>query len=90
VRARTAPGFLEVLAHITPLPRPPFVIVTSRLADDELWSEALNLGAYDVLAKPFEATEVTRIVSLAWLHWSDRYGISTTSPDRQKAAGTVT
>src|ERR1017187_3856563 len=32
----------------------PALIVTSRLADERLWAEALNLGAYDVLAKPFE------------------------------------
>ena len=31
----------------------PLVIVASHLADDQLWAEALNLGAHDVLAKPF-------------------------------------
>ena len=45
------------------------LIVTSRLADDRLWAEALNLGAYDVLAKPFERMELVRSVSSAWLHW---------------------
>ena len=50
----------------------PHLIVTSRLADDRLWGEALNLGAYDVLAKPFEPDEVIRIVSLAWLHWREQ------------------
>ena len=34
-----------------------------------LWAEALNLGAYDVLAKPFDAAEVTARVSLAVLYW---------------------
>jgi len=48
---------------------PPFVIVTSRLADERFWVEALNLGAYDVLATPLDTTEVTRVVSSAWLHW---------------------
>jgi DNA-binding response OmpR family regulator len=32
---------------------PPYLIVTSRLADEDLWAEVLNLGGYDVLAKPF-------------------------------------
>jgi DNA-binding NtrC family response regulator len=57
---------------LTVLPQPPYLIVTSRLADDHLWAEALNIGAYDVLAKPFHGTEVNRILSLAWRHWHDR------------------
>src|SRR5205085_9902606 len=59
----------EALERIRLLPAPPFLIVTSRLADDRLWAEALNLGAYDVLATPFDSTEVTRVVSSAWLRW---------------------
>jgi DNA-binding response OmpR family regulator len=46
----------------------PTLIVTSRLADDELWAEVLNLGAYDVLAQPFDPDEVYRVVFLAWQH----------------------
>ena len=42
------------------------------MPDDALWGEVLNLGAYDVLSKPFHRTEVTRIISLAWLYWKDR------------------
>jgi len=49
----------------------PPLIVTSRLADDRLWVEALNLGAYDVLAKPFDRQEVTRSIHLAWMHWQN-------------------
>jgi DNA-binding response OmpR family regulator len=62
----------DLLASIEPLDHPPFLIVTSRHADEYLWAEALNLGAFDVLAKPFETREVVRIISLAWLHWSDQ------------------
>ena len=65
----------EVLEELRTLPDPPFLIVTSRLADERLWAEALNLGAYDVLAKPFDVMEVTRIVSMAWLRWKSRYGL---------------
>ena len=57
----------------------PAVIVASRLADDRLWAEALNLGAYDVLAKPFDRDEVLRSVSLAWLNWHHQHGIATGS-----------
>jgi DNA-binding response OmpR family regulator len=64
----------EVLEELNTLSDPPFLIVTSRLADERLWAEVLNLGAYDVLAKPFDRTEVIRIVSMAWLRWRNRHG----------------
>ena len=59
----------DVFEQVTILPDPPSLIVTSRLADEHLWAEALNLGAYDVLAKPFDRTEVMRILSGAWRAW---------------------
>jgi len=62
----------ELWAQVAQLPDPPFLIVTSRLADEYLWAEALNLGAYDVLAKPFHPAEVIRSVSQAWLYRSHR------------------
>ena len=45
------------------------VIVTDRFADGRLWSEVLNRGAYDLLAQPFEAPEVRRILSNACSRW---------------------
>ena len=39
------------------------VIVTHPFADSRFWAEALSLGAYDLLAQPFYASEVQRIVS---------------------------
>jgi len=59
----------DMLAPISDSPSRPLLLVSSRLADEQLWAEALNLGAYDVLAKPFDSREVFRSVSLAWLHW---------------------
>jgi len=38
------------------------VIVTDPHADARLWSEALNLGAYDLIAQPFYEPEVRRIL----------------------------
>jgi DNA-binding response OmpR family regulator len=61
----------EVLAELSQLPERPVLIVASRLADESFWAEVLNLGAYDVLMKPFDATEVFRVVSLAWLSWKN-------------------
>lgn len=38
------------------------LIVASRLADEALWSEVLNLGGLDVLREPFAAEEVMRVL----------------------------
>lgn len=63
----------EMLEEILRLPDPPLLIVTSRLADERLWAEALNLGAYDLLSKPLYAPEVNRIIGSALQHWQDRH-----------------
>jgi len=54
--------WIEYLDYIQSLPTPPLLIVTSRLADERLWAEVLNLGGWDVLAKPFDDREVLRTV----------------------------
>ena len=74
----------DVLEHSRRLANPPYLIVTARHADEYLWSEALNLGAYDVLGKPFHPDEVIRVVSMACLRWrlERRHGV----PGRRQAA----
>jgi DNA-binding response OmpR family regulator len=57
----------DVLKHCSTCGEPPLLIVTSRLADDYLWAEVLNLGGYDVLAKPFRAAEVLHVLASAWV-----------------------
>jgi DNA-binding NtrC family response regulator len=59
----------NLLNAIESMRRRPLLVVTSSKADDSLWSEVLNLGGYDVLAQPYDKSEVVRILSLAWLHW---------------------
>jgi len=54
--------FLDLAAR---LEHGPEVIVASRLADASLWAEALNIGAYDVLSKPFSAKEILHVVGCA-------------------------
>ena len=66
----------EILRAGNSLSEPPCVIVTSRLADDRLWAEALQDGAFDLLAKPFDKSDVMRIVHAAWAHWQNRYGVT--------------
>jgi DNA-binding NtrC family response regulator len=55
----------DLLCEMQSMTRPPPLIVADRLADERLWAEVLNLGAYDLLAKPFEAKEVLHAVSTA-------------------------
>jgi DNA-binding NtrC family response regulator len=59
----------EFLPHLQMLHPPPRLIVTDPCADESMWAQALNLGAYDVLAQPFEREEVFRILSSAWQSW---------------------
>ena len=59
-----------LLAEMDKLPVRPNLIVVSHLADERLWAEVLNLGAFDLLlAAPFEASEVLRVTESAWLAW---------------------
>jgi len=67
----------EVLEETHFLAEAPLLIVASRFADDFLWAEVLNLGGWDVLAKPLEAKEVIWSVSLAWREWNRRLCHST-------------
>ena len=57
--------WLDVLHLVRDCPQDPEVIVTDPVADAQFWSEALNLGAYDLLAQPFYEPEVRRILSNA-------------------------
>jgi DNA-binding NtrC family response regulator len=61
----------HILEHIGNMPDPPQLIVMARDADDRLWGEVLNCGAWDVLNKPFHPQEVYQSVHLAWRHWLD-------------------
>ena len=62
-------AWIDILGTTTHQRNPPCLIVTSRLADERLWAEALNLGAWDVLSKPFVRSEVLRSVAQAGVHW---------------------
>ena len=60
----------DILDEIATLPQPPPLLVASRLAENRLWAEVLNLGGYDLLVLPFQATEVFHAVRSAWLSLS--------------------
>ncbi len=48
----------------------PVLIVSSSTADEYLWAEVLNLGGFDVIAKPFRAAEVLHVLETARGHRS--------------------
>jgi two-component system, NtrC family, response regulator PilR len=58
-------NWLDVLHVVRDSPYQTELIVTDPHADAHFWSEALNLGAYDLLAQPFYEPEVRRILSNA-------------------------
>lgn len=63
----------KVLNDLRLLAFPPQLVVTSRTADEHLWAEVLNMGAYDVLAQPFDREEVERVVAAASRHYSRQH-----------------
>jgi len=58
----------DVLSGVAEAENPPAVLVVSRFADESLWADVLNQGGYDVLPKPFDRAEFTRIIGMAWRH----------------------
>ena len=71
-------NWLEILNQISGRAEKCFLIVTSRLADASLWAEVLNLGGYDLLAKPFNRQEVRHVLTSAW--------VQSANPVRQASA----
>ncbi len=59
----------RLLADLHRHVRPPQLIITSHIADERLWAEALNWGAYDVLAEPLRRDEVERVIASARRHF---------------------
>jgi DNA-binding response OmpR family regulator len=55
----------DLLRHLWTMESPPALVVADRLADERLWAEVLNLGAFDLLTKPLAAKEVLHVLSTA-------------------------
>ena len=78
----------ELLNATTTLPAPPKLIVFSRLADESLWAEVLNMGGFDVLMTPLEPEEVLRATFAAWSSWERDFASGPpTRRDVQQATG---
>jgi DNA-binding response OmpR family regulator len=78
----------SVLTDLRGLPQPPQLIVTSRVADEYLWAEVLNIGGYDVLAQPLVPDEVERVVASAYRHF-DFHPLQTRRRANSHAVGNV-
>lgn len=65
-------NWLDAMHLVRQSPRELEVIVTDPQADARFWAEALNLGAFDLLAQPFYEPEVRRILYNACSRPSDR------------------
>jgi DNA-binding NtrC family response regulator len=61
----------DLLCAVTESKVPPRLIVMSADADERLWFEVLNLGGFDVLPTPVQASELFRVASLADRSWRD-------------------
>ena len=57
----------DLLDAVSRLDAAPLLVVTSRLADELLWAEVLNLGGYDVIVKPYRAVEVREALASIWI-----------------------
>lgn len=62
-------GWRDIWNRLRTRLNPPMYILASRLADEALWAEVLNLGGYNLLLKPFRAEEVIRTVHGALMSW---------------------
>jgi len=60
-----AVGGMDVLRHVQTLPDPPLVLMITAFATSETAIEALKLGAYDYLTKPFKVDEILVVVARA-------------------------
>ena len=57
----------DVLGQLAPMIQRPRLIVFSRNADNRLWEEVLNLGAFDLLITPFREHELVFAIGSAGL-----------------------
>ncbi len=57
---------LDTTERLRPSPR---LIVIPHCVDRQLWAEVLNLGGFDLLPRPWDGGELSRLLSHAWLAW---------------------
>ncbi len=69
-----APTWRELVGRLPDLSSPPHLAMITNGRDVESWAGALNRGADCVIGRPLETAEVTHVIGLAWLLWSEQPG----------------
>jgi DNA-binding response OmpR family regulator len=64
----------DVLSRLVSILNPPRLIVVSRRSDDELRTEVLNMGGFDLLVAPLQEMEVAHAVGSALVDWIEEQG----------------
>jgi DNA-binding response OmpR family regulator len=62
------PDIVRETARYSPSPR---IIATYRFSESDRVDPLLASGAYDVVAKPFDVSEVLQSISFAWMRWKN-------------------
>jgi two-component system, response regulator RegA len=52
----------DLLSRLVTNPEPPRLVVVAEPSDQALWAEAINLGAYDVIARPLHKRETQHVI----------------------------
>ncbi len=58
----------------------PLVVATHTFSEADILDELLAEGVYDVVAKPFVESEVSQVISFAWLRWKSKRRIESRVP----------
>ena len=61
----------DVLSALAAILNPPRLVVVSRLADDALWTEVVNMGGFDLISAPLREVEVVHALGSAVLDWME-------------------
>jgi len=55
----------DLLSHVIVLPESPHFVLLAKSSDQSLWAEAINLGAYDVIAEPVNQLQAEEMIRRA-------------------------
>jgi DNA-binding response OmpR family regulator len=70
----TWPDIVREASRYTPSPR---LVATYRFSESDRVDYLLASGAYDVVAKPFDLSEVIQSISFAWMRWKSDWNRKT-------------